>query len=105
MQENPRTTGILAVAKANNLDIELVETIPATAPAEYKNINKLGKIPTFVGADGFVLTEAIAIYVYGMLFVPDLHFALPFAVLCSFGSFFSTLLPWDIPRQQRSTLQ
>lgn len=65
LQENPRTTGILAVAKANNLDIELVETVPATAPADYKNINKLGKIPTFVGADGFTLSECIAIYVYG----------------------------------------
>ncbi|CAK7264153.1 elongation factor EF-1 gamma subunit [Sporothrix epigloea] len=62
--ENPRTTGILAVAKANNLDIELVETVPASAGPEYLSVNKLGKIPTFVGADGFVLTECIAIYIY-----------------------------------------
>ncbi len=53
------------MAKANNLDIELVDTVPATAPAEYSKINALGKIPTFVGADGFVLSEAIAIYIYG----------------------------------------
>ncbi|CAK7204149.1 elongation factor EF-1 gamma subunit [Sporothrix eucalyptigena] len=62
--ENPRTTGILAVAKANNLDIELVETIPASAGPEYQKLNKLGKIPTFVGADGFVLSECVAIYIY-----------------------------------------
>ncbi|KIH88659.1 elongation factor 1-gamma [Sporothrix brasiliensis 5110] len=62
--ENPRSTGILVVAKANNLDIELVDTLPATAPADYKNINKMGTIPTFVGADGFTLSECIAIYVY-----------------------------------------
>ena len=55
------------MAKANNLDLELVETIPATAPADYKKINALGKIPTFVGADGLVLSECIAIYIYGML--------------------------------------
>lgn len=61
---NPRTTGILAVAKANNLDIELVETIPASAPADYAKLNALGKIPTFVGADGLVLSECIAIYIY-----------------------------------------
>ena len=71
MQENPRTTGILAVAKANNLDIELVETKPAEAGPEYKQLNKLGKIPTFVGADGFVLSECIAIYIYGMYLLPN----------------------------------
>lgn len=34
--------------------------------AEYQKLNPLGKIPTFVGANGFVLTEAIAIAIYGM---------------------------------------
>lgn len=34
--------------------------------AEYTKLNPLGKIPTFVGANGFVLTEAIAIAIYGM---------------------------------------
>lgn len=55
------------MAKANNLDIELVDTVPATAPPEYLKLNKLGKVPTFVAADGSVLIECIAIYIYGML--------------------------------------
>jgi len=62
---NPRTTSLLAVAKENGLDIEFVETVPANGvPAEYLKLNKLGKVPTFEGADGFVLTECIAIAVY-----------------------------------------
>lgn len=36
--------------------------------AEYQKLNPLGKIPTFVGANGFVLTEAIAIAIYGTCF-------------------------------------
>lgn len=34
---------------------------------EYKKVNPLGKIPTFVGADGFVLSECIAIAIYSKL--------------------------------------
>jgi len=62
---NPRTTPLLAVAKANGLDVELV-TIepPVDASDDYRRLNKLGKIPTFEGADGYVLTEVIAIAVY-----------------------------------------
>jgi len=62
---NPRTTPLLAVAKANGLDVELV-TIepPAGVTDDYRRLNKLGKIPTFEGADGYVLTEVIAIAVY-----------------------------------------
>jgi elongation factor 1-gamma len=33
---------------------------------EYLKYNPLGKIPTLVGANGFVLTEAIAIAIYGV---------------------------------------
>ncbi|RMZ88607.1 hypothetical protein DV736_g4169, partial [Chaetothyriales sp. CBS 134916] len=55
----------LVVAKENNLDIELVETRPASGvSAEYLKLNPLGKVPTFVGANGFLLTEAIAIAIY-----------------------------------------
>jgi hypothetical protein len=64
-QKNPRTIPILAVAKANGLDVELVETEPNQG-ADYLKINALGKIPTFIGANGFNLNEAIAIAVYGM---------------------------------------
>ncbi|PVH92018.1 eEF1-gamma domain-containing protein [Periconia macrospinosa] len=61
---NPRTTSLLAVAKENGLDLEFVETQPSEASAEYLKLNKLGKVPTFEGADGYVLSESIAIAVY-----------------------------------------
>lgn len=65
---NPRSTAILAVAKANNLNLKVVETEPAKGvPAEYLKINKLGKVPTFVGADGYTLHECVAIAIYRML--------------------------------------
>ena len=64
-QANPRSTAILAVAKANNLDIETVEVDTANPPAEYLKFNKLSKVPTFVGEDGYVLYECIAIAIYG----------------------------------------
>ncbi|EAS37345.3 elongation factor 1 gamma domain-containing protein [Coccidioides immitis RS] len=62
--ENSRTTACRIVAKANDLDIELVDTKPGSPDAAYFKINALGKVPTFVGANGFVLTECIAIAVY-----------------------------------------
>lgn len=65
------------MAKANNVDIELVETEPAKGvPAEYLKLNKLGKVPTFVGTDGYVLHECIAIAIYSM-FSPCLQSCLP----------------------------
>ncbi|KAL2819653.1 glutathione S-transferase [Aspergillus cavernicola] len=62
---NPRSLAILAVAKADNLPLD-VQTITSStgAPQEYLQLNPLGKIPTFVGSDGYVLTESIAIAVY-----------------------------------------
>lgn len=65
LQGNPRSTAIRAVAKANNVDLEIVETEPAKGlSAEYLKLNKLGKVPTFVGADGYTLHECIAIAIY-----------------------------------------
>ncbi|KAF2729461.1 EF1G-domain-containing protein [Polyplosphaeria fusca] len=62
---NPRTTSLLAVAKENGLDVEFVPTEPAKGVStDYLKLNKLGKVPTFEGADGFVLSECIAIAVY-----------------------------------------
>jgi len=64
---NPRTNCLMVVAQMNNLDVELVETNPTkgTFPTDYTSkINRMGKIPTFVGADGFVLSEVVAIAVY-----------------------------------------
>ncbi|KAI9372986.1 glutathione S-transferase [Aspergillus egyptiacus] len=62
---NPRSLAILAVAKANNLALE-TKTIASAqdAPEEYLQLNPLGKVPTFVGADGYVLTESVAIALY-----------------------------------------
>ncbi|KAI9049501.1 hypothetical protein LZ554_006530 [Drepanopeziza brunnea f. sp. 'monogermtubi'] len=62
---NPRSTAIRAVAKANNVELEIVETEPSKGVSdEYLKINKLGKVPTFVGADGYTLHECIAIAIY-----------------------------------------
>jgi len=66
MQGNPRTDPIRVVAKANNLDLELVDT-SSGFPDQYEKLNPLAKIPTFEGSDGYVLTETIAICIYGML--------------------------------------
>ncbi|EXJ79711.1 elongation factor 1-gamma [Capronia epimyces CBS 606.96] len=63
-KENSRSTVLLAVAKENNLDIELVETRPPITDQEYLKLNPLGRVPTFVGSNGFILTESIAIAIY-----------------------------------------
>jgi len=64
-QGNPRSPAILAVAKANNLDLELVNVDLDNKPADYLKINKLGLVPTLVASDGYVLSECIAIAIYG----------------------------------------
>ncbi|KAJ5600319.1 elongation factor 1 gamma domain-containing protein [Penicillium hetheringtonii] len=66
---NPRTISVLVAAKHNDLDLELVETQPnaeANSSAAYRKIHPLGKIPAFEGANGYTLSEAIAIAIYGM---------------------------------------
>ncbi|SPN97232.1 probable translation elongation factor eEF-1, gamma chain [Cephalotrichum gorgonifer] len=62
--QNPRSTGILAVAKANGLGLTVVEADFENLSEEHKAANPLGKIPTFIGADGYTLTECIAIAIY-----------------------------------------
>ena len=64
LQENARSTALLAVAKENKLDIELVETKTPITDIEYIKLNPLGRVPTFVGANGFILTESMAIAIY-----------------------------------------
>ncbi|OOQ87469.1 Elongation factor 1-gamma 1 [Penicillium brasilianum] len=66
LPENGRTIAALVAAKHNDLDIELVNTVPgaANASAEYLKIQPLGKIPAFEGANGFTLSEVIAISIY-----------------------------------------
>ncbi|QIW96183.1 hypothetical protein AMS68_001701 [Peltaster fructicola] len=62
---NPRTIAISAVIKANKLNVELVKTAPADGVSDdYRKLNKLGRVPTFEGADGYILSEAIAIAIY-----------------------------------------
>lgn len=56
---------LLAVAKENKLDIDFVVTNPAfDLSTDYLKLNPLGRVPTFVAADGWVLTEVIAIALY-----------------------------------------
>ena len=66
-QGNPRSIAIRAVAKANKLDLEIIDTDVSKGPlsTEYLKLNKLAKVPSFVGADGYELTECIAIAIYG----------------------------------------
>ena len=49
------------------MDLEIVETNPGKGVSnDYLRINHLGKIPSFVGEDGYELTESIAIAIYSM---------------------------------------
>jgi elongation factor 1-gamma len=64
--DNPRATAIKAVAKANNLELNIVEAPKGQPSIEHKKAHGLGKIPAFVGEDGFALSECIAIAIYGM---------------------------------------
>ncbi len=58
------------MAKANDLDLEIVKTVPdAGVSEEYLKINPVGKIPSFVGSDGYTLIESIAIAIYGVSFL------------------------------------
>ncbi|PYH98853.1 eEF1-gamma domain-containing protein [Aspergillus ellipticus CBS 707.79] len=69
LAENGRTIAALVAAKANDVELELVKTEPNSAAAfnqsaEYTKLQPLGKIPAFEGANGYTLSEAIAIAVY-----------------------------------------
>ncbi|KAL2753870.1 hypothetical protein ACRALDRAFT_2028417 [Sodiomyces alcalophilus JCM 7366] len=63
-QGNPRTTALLVVAKANGLDVEFVEADTNNPTAEHLKANPLGKVPAFIGEDGFALSECIALAIY-----------------------------------------
>lgn len=66
LQGNSRSIPIKVVAKANNLDLIEIHVDADKPDTEYLKLNKLGKIPSFVGEDGYELTECIAIAIYGM---------------------------------------
>lgn len=55
---------MLAVAKANGLDLDIVNIDFSNITEEHRKANKQGKAPTFIGSDGFVLTECIALAIY-----------------------------------------
>ncbi|KAK2742189.1 elongation factor 1-gamma [Colletotrichum kahawae] len=61
---NPRTAAIRAVAKANNVDLEYIEADTTKPSIEHLKANKLGKVPAFLGEDGYPLSECIAIAIY-----------------------------------------
>lgn len=63
IEVNPRTIPLRVVAKANNLEVEF-EKVEFPVSEDYLKINPVGKIPAFVGSNGFILTECIAIAVY-----------------------------------------
>jgi len=64
------------VAKENGLQLEIVEQNPMKGvSSDYTRVNQLGKIPSFEGADGFILSECLAIAVYSMLPLSHLHSA------------------------------
>lgn len=64
--DSARVWRSLAAAKLAGLDVEFVKTLPGqdSHKPEYLAINPKGKVPAFVGADGFVLTESRAIALY-----------------------------------------
>ncbi|KAE8155553.1 hypothetical protein BDV40DRAFT_118287 [Aspergillus tamarii] len=66
---NGRTIAALVAAKANDVELELVQTeanaeAEFNKSAEYTKLSPLGKIPAFEGANGYTLSESIAIAVY-----------------------------------------
>ena len=65
LQGSARETGIRAVAKANNLALDIVKVEISAPTKEFLALNPLRKVPVFVGSDGYVLTESIAIAIYG----------------------------------------
>lgn len=64
LQDNPRSTAIKVVAKANNVELNIVEADTTKPTVEHLKAHKLGKIPAFFGEDGFALSECIAIAIY-----------------------------------------
>jgi hypothetical protein len=72
-QNNPRTTGILAAAKANKVDLEVVQADTAKPSADHLKASPLGKVPAFLGEDGYALSECVAIAIYSTSVRRSLH--------------------------------
>lgn len=81
------------------MELELVNTeadanASFNSSADYTKLSPLGKIPAFEGANGFALSEAIAIAVYGMCYACNtlrLCFRPSFMMRC----IISTSYPWQ----------
>lgn len=71
-KENSRSIAIKAIAKANGLELNIVHAVLGNPTAEHLAVNNLGRIPTFVDEDGFVLSECMAVALYCTLH-PYLH--------------------------------
>lgn len=69
MKPNPRSTAIIAIARAHGLNLNIIYADKDNKEAYEKllKVNPLGQVPTFVGSDGHVLTECISIALYSML--------------------------------------
>ena len=52
------------VAKANGLDIELIDSFTGRLAPDHTKASPLGKVPAFIGTDGFTLHEVLAIAIY-----------------------------------------
>ncbi|CAI6093693.1 unnamed protein product [Clonostachys chloroleuca] len=62
--ENSRSIAIKAIAKAHKLELNIVHANLGDPSPEHLEVNRLGKIPTFIGEGGFVLSECIAVALY-----------------------------------------
>lgn len=58
---------VVAAANVNGLELEVVPTLPVQDSHKPEFLAKfpLGKVPTFEGSDGFILTESRSILRYG----------------------------------------
>ncbi|EOA85732.1 elongation factor EF-1 gamma subunit [Exserohilum turcicum] len=63
---NPRSFAIIAVAKSLNVELDVVYLDRNNKKDQEKlqMLNPLNQVPFFIGSDGFVLTECVAILLY-----------------------------------------
>ncbi|KAL8752224.1 MAG: hypothetical protein Q9184_005799 [Pyrenodesmia sp. 2 TL-2023] len=65
-EPNPRSTAILAVAKAQGAEFDVIihDKKNKESHEQLLRVNPLGQVPVFVAANGYVLTECIPIALY-----------------------------------------
>lgn len=72
-KENSRSIAIKAIAKAYGLELDIVHATLGNPTPEHLAVNKLGRIPTFVDEEGFVLSECMAVALYCTLQASSHH--------------------------------